>query len=429
MPPESARGRWAYAAYDVAGAAAALAAIPLAPVWLWYGYGNGLAQRLGRGLEARCSTLTSAPVWLHAASVGEVRAAHPLVAELRRRLSRIPIVLSTTSVTGRAVAQADIVPEVTTLLPIDPLGIVDRALRACRPRCVVVVETEIWPGLFRAARRLQLPLVVVSGKVSPQSVASYRRFATLIRTALDCVTAFGMQTVGDADRIIALGASPERVHVTGSLKSSATADGQLDTAPLAGLEARRVLVAASTQPGEEQFVLEACKPLWLRHPDALLLLAPRRPERFEEAVVATRAAGIPFERRTSITAVAPSTRVVVLDSVGELVRFLPFATAAFVGGTVAPMGGHNVLEPATFAKPVAFGPHTESVADAATALLAAQGAVRVHTPADLTDHWMRCLDQPAAAQEMGERARMGVSAGQGALERTWALLEPHLGVA
>lgn len=425
-PPRS--GGLAYAAYDAAGAIAAALAIPLAPVWLWYGYGNGLSQRLGIGLRARAAGLTARPLWIHAASVGEVRAARPLVAEVRRRRPQIPIVLSTTTVTGRTVAETDLGPDYATLLPIDALRLIDRGLRALRPRCVVILETEIWPGLFRAARRLGIPLVVASGRISPRSVTRYRRVAPLIRRALGCVTAFGMQTVGDAERIIALGAPEERVRVTGSLKGSATADADAGRPPLAGLEHRRLLVAASTQPGEEQFVLNACAALWGGHPDALLLLAPRRPERFEEAVTCVRNAGVRFVRRTAITnPVERETRVVVLDTVGELVRYFPLATAVFVGGTVAPLGGHNVLEPAAFAKAVAFGPHTETVADAAAALLAAGGAVEVRTSADLSAHWARCLGEPATARDMGARALAVASAGQAALERTWALLEPHLG--
>jgi 3-deoxy-D-manno-octulosonic-acid transferase len=403
-------------------------ALPLAPLWLWYGYGRGLAERLGIGLAARARHLRPAPVWIHAASVGEVRAARPLVAELRRRRPEVPVVMSTTTLTGRSVAVSDVVPDLATLLPVDPLGIVDRALRVLRPRCVIVIETEIWPGFFRAARRLRIPLVLASGRVSPKSAGRYNRVAPLIRRALRCVAAFGMQTVDDAERIVALGALPERVSVTGSLKASAAAPAEVGAPPVEGLARRRLLVAASTQPGEEQFVLDACAPLWASHPDALLLLAPRRPERFDEAVACARnAGGVAVERRTTLAkAVDPATRIVVLDTVGDLVRYLPFATAVFVGGTVAPLGGHNVLEPATFAKPVAFGPHTETVAEAAAALLAADGAVRVHAPRDLAAHWAYCLDHPEAAREMGARAQSVVATGQAVLDRTWALLEPFL---
>lgn len=428
--PELARGgRVAYAAYDVAGAVAAALAIPLAPLWLWYGYGKGLSQRLGIGLRG-AKDWAAPPLWIHAASVGEVRAARPLVAEVRSRRPEIPIVLSTTTLTGRAVARTDLAPERAILLPIDPLRIVDRAVRTVRPRCIVIIETEIWPGLFRAARRLDIPLLVASGRVSPRSVARYRRAAPLIRSALGCVTAFGMQTVGDAERITALGAPAERVRVTGSLKAMATTEVDASTPPFAGLATRRLLIAASTQPGEEQFVLDACAPLWARHPDALLLLAPRRPERFDEVVACVRSAGLPFERRTAMTSrVEPATRVVVLDTIGDLVRYFPFSTAVFVGGTIAPLGGHNVLEPATFAKAVSFGPNTATVAAAAAALLESGGAVRVHTPHDLMHHWSRCLDDPATARDMGACALSVALAGHDALEHTWALIEPCLGAA
>lgn len=426
----SRRGRFAYAAYDAAGAVAAALAIPLAPLWLWYGYGNGLTQRLGLSQAQLARSLRARPVWVHAASVGEVRAARLLIAELRRRKPQFPVVVSTTTLTGRAVAETDIAPDVATLLPIDPLRTIDRVLRAVHPRCLVIVETEIWPGLFRAADRLAIPILVVSGRISPRSVARYQRVAPLLRAALGCVASFEMQTTGDAERMIALGAPRERVHVTGSLKASALPETNLATPPLAGLATRPLLMAASTQPGEEQFVLDACAPLWGGHPLALLLLAPRRPQRFAEAEASVQRAGLSYERRTAMDGtVRPTTQVILLDTVGELVRFLPFATAVFVGGTVAPLGGHNVWEPATFGKVVAFGPNTENVAEAASALQAAGGGVMVAVPAALTALWARCLDEPAVAQEMGARAQAAAAAGQGALERTWASLEPYLGDA
>jgi 3-deoxy-D-manno-octulosonic-acid transferase len=425
--PSEAFGRLAYAAYDIVGVLALAAAIPLTPLWLWLGYGTGLAERLGIGLRARARALPRPPVWIHAASVGEVRAAGPLVAELRRRRPEVPVVMSTTTVTGRTVALSDVAPDVATLLPLDPLGFIDRALRVLRPRCVIVIETEIWPGLFRAAGCQRIPLMVASGRVSPKSAARYRWLAPLIRQALGCVATFGMQTAADAERIVSLGARSQRVGVTGSLKASVAAGDETAVPPLDGLATRRLLVAASTQPGEEQFVLDACAALWKSHPDALLLLAPRRPERFDEAAASARKVGAPTERRTTIsTRIDPSTRIIVLDTVGELIRYLPFATAVFGGGTVAPLGGHNVLEPATFGKPVSFGPHTEGVAEAAAALLAADGAVRVRAPQELAAQLADCLEHPASARVMGARAQSVVAAGRAALDRTWTLLEPYL---
>lgn len=418
-------GRLAYAAYDAAAALALLLALPAAPWWLGRGLGRGLGERLGV-LPAAARTLRARPLWIHAASVGETRAALPLLQEVRRRLPEIPVVLSTTTVTGRAVAQADLRPDAAMLLPLDAMRIVDRALRTLQPRCLVILETEIWPGLFRAAHRAQAGVIVVSGRVSERSLHRYRWIGPLIRSALGFVDRFGMQTEADAARIIALGAPADRVGVTGSLKAAAGSENG-GPPPLSGLEARPLLIAASTQPGEEDVALAACRDLWRRHPRAILLIAPRRPERFDEVEAGLGRAGVRYERRTRLhREVARETQVLLLDTVGELVRFLPLATAVFVGGTLAPLGGHNVLEPARFGKPVAFGPSLNNVAVAARELCRQRGAVLVRGHADLARHWEQCLDDPAFAAAMGARARAVAAAGNEALEQTWALLEPYL---
>lgn len=423
-PPSS---RLAYAAYDVAGVLAAALAIPTAPLWLWRGYGQGLAERLG-SLPAAFDRLPASPLWIHAASVGETLAAGPLVAELRRRVADTPIVMSATTLTGRAVAEKEMKPDAVTLLPVDALRIVDRAMRRVRPRCLIVLETEIWPGLLRAAHAVRAPIAVASGCLSERSLRRYRCAGALFRSALSHVTRFGMQTEADAERIIALGAHPERVTVTGSLKASRVAPAVASKPPVDGLAGRPLLVAASTQPGEEAFVLAACAGLWERHRDLVLLLAPRRPERFDavESLVVER--GLRHERRSRVSSgVATTTQVVVLDTVGELATFLPVATAVFVGGTIAPIGGHNVLEPAGYAKPVAFGPHTENVADAAAELCSEGAAVMVREPSQLGELWRRLLDRPQEARDMGARARAVVETRASAVVRTWELIAPLLG--
>jgi 3-deoxy-D-manno-octulosonic-acid transferase len=271
-----------------------------------------------------------------------------------------------------------------------------------------------------------VPVVVVSGRLSERALGRYRLAAPLFRSALKNVAAFGMQTEADARRAVALGAPPERMRVTGSLKASRRPEGA--GPPVGGLDARRLLVAASTQPGEEELVLDACRDLWAEHGDLLLLLAPRRPERFSAAERLVAERGIRYERRSSMGAeVSSGAQVLLLDSVGELPRFLPAAWAVFVGGTVAPLGGHNLLEPATFARPVAFGPHTENVAAAAAALIAAGGGEVVRNAGDLERFWRRILADRRAADEMGLRARRVAEEGAGAIERTWELLAPYLG--
>jgi 3-deoxy-D-manno-octulosonic-acid transferase len=425
-PPAAGLGQLAYLGYDAVGGLAALLALPALPWLLRRGYGDGAGERLGR-VPAAAFQLPAPPIWLHCASVGEARSAVPLVARLRQRVGERPLVVSTTTLTGRAVAHSDLGADVATLLPVDALRIVDRVFRRVRPRAVILVETELWPGIVRAAQAVGAPVAMVSGRLSARALARYRWAGPLFAAALARVAAFGMQTAEDAERFIALGAPRDRVRVTGSLKASA--EPIPAAPPLAGLDGRRVVIAASTQPGEETFVLQAFTALRRVHRDALLVLAPRRPERFEEVARLVDAAGLPMQRRTTLEgALSAEAQVLLLDTVGELVRFFPPAWAVFVGGSVAPLGGHNLLEPATYGKPVAFGPHTGNVAAAAAALCAAGGGAVVRTPSELAEYWDGLLADRAAADAAGARARSVAAAGADALERTWSMLAPLLGV-
>jgi 3-deoxy-D-manno-octulosonic-acid transferase len=279
--------------------------------------------------------------------------------------------------------------------------------------------------LLRAAAGVGAPVAMVSGRLSARALARYRWAGPLFPAALGHVSAFGMQTAADAERVVALGAPPARVRVTGSLKASAAPTPAAP--PLHGLAGRRVLVAASTQPGEEEFVLQAFAALRRVYRDALLILAPRRPERFDAVAELAAASGVPWQRRSALAdTVGPDVALLVLDTLGELVRFFPVAWAVFVGGTVAPLGGHNVLEPAACGRPVAFGPHTANVAAAAAALCAAGGAAVVRTPAELAVYWDSLLADRAAAEAAGARAHAAMAASADALERTWELVSPLL---
>ena len=423
-PPARRFAQLAYLGYDALGAAGALLALPALPWLLARGYGGGAGERLGR-LPAAAQRLAGRPIWLHCASVGETRSAAPLVARLRERAPRRPVVISTTTLTGRAVAQADLGADVAMLLPVDALRIVDRVFRRVRPGALLLVETELWPGLLRAAAGVGAPVAMVSGRLSARALARYRWAGPLFPAALGYISAFGMQTPADAERVVALGAPPTRVRVTGSLKASAAPAPAAP--PLHGLAGRRVLVAASTQPGEEEFVLQAFAALRRVYRDALLILAPRRPERFDAVAELAAASGVPWQRRSALAdTVGPDVALLVLDTLGELVRFFPTAWAVFVGGTVAPLGGHNVLEPATYGRPVAFGPHTAYVAAAAAARCAAGGAADVRTPAELAVYWDSLLADRAAADGAGARAHAAMAASADALERTWEMVAPLL---
>src|SRR5262245_2817976 len=422
--PSSALAHLAYWSYDALGGLAALLALPATPWLLKRGYRAGAGERLGR-VPPKALRLPAAPIWLHCASVGETRSAAPLVTRLRERVPEQPLLVSTTTTTGRAVAERDLGAGVALSLPLDALRIVDRVLRRVRPRVVILIETELWPGLLRAAAAIGAPVAMVSGRLSARALARYRWAGPLFPAALAHIAAFGMQSAADAERIVALGAPPDRVRVTGTLKASAPP--AILRPPLTGLEERRVVIAASTQPGEEAFVLQAFDILSRVYRDALLILAPRRPERFDEVAQLVVSSGLPSQRRSQLAGgVGGDVRVLVLDTVGELVRFFPAAWAVFVGGSVAPLGGHNVLEPAAHGKAVAFGPHTENVAAATAALCASGGGRVVHTPAELAEHWDGLLASRQAADAAGAHARAAVGGGE-ALERTWSMLEPLLG--
>ena len=396
-----------YMLYDLVGSLLGLLLLPVVPALLLTRHRRGLTERFGR-LPPAAAALRR-PVWIHAASVGEVLAAEPLVRELRRHDPGLSILISTTTVTGRETARTQLSVDAVTLAPLDVRWIVDRVMRRIAPRCLVLVETELWPGLIRAASSQGVPTVLVSGCISARSTARYARVGWLTRAVLPQIRAFAMQTSADVERIVSLGAPAERVHVVGNLKFARGFIAPEGTTPPAGtalVAGRRLLIAASTHAGEELLVLDACGALWADHPDVLLLLAPRRPERFDDVAALVERRGLVCARRSRTPGpLAPATQVLLLDTLGELPGFLPAAVAVFVGGTTVPVEGHNVLEPAVYGKPVAFGPRVANVRDAAEALLAAGAATEVHDAATLRTEWERLLTDAEAASCMGARGQ------------------------
>ncbi len=411
-----------YALYSVALALLGLAYLPVflvRKVWR-AGHPLALAERFG------FVPLAPGPerFWVHAVSVGEVMAAIPLVHALRLRWPDTEVVLSTVTATGARVARARL-PEVAAAFafPVDLQTATRRAVRRARPRCFIALETELWPNLLRTLAAQGIPAVLANGRISDRSFRRYGWVRGLFRRVLDHIALFCMQSEEDARRIIALGARPERVVVTGNLKMEAAA-GEEGTdrlwRRLLHLGSARVWIAGSTHRGEEEPILDAFLSLReeLTGGDPLcLILAPRHPERVEDVEALARARGLVPVRRSHILSGAPS-ELILLDTVGELATLYAVAEVIFVGGSLIPWGGHNVIEPALHAKPIVFGPHMTNFRGAAGLLLRAGAAIQVQEAAELLPALRRLFADGAARRALGEAAWAAVRAHQGACQRT-----------
>jgi len=390
-----------------------------------------LPGRLGLGGGRSPEGALEQPFWLHAVSVGEVLALRALVERMRTAAPRLPLVVSTSTPTGNRLAR-DTMPGGVSVryFPLDTPGCVRRALDRERPCGVAIMETEIWPAFFRACRRRGIPLAIINGRMSPTSHRRYRLVRPLVADTLDCVTRGFFQTAEDRRRYVDLGLAGERAAVPGNLKYDldnlrALTGGNRAGADLVaawrgqgnGSAARPLVAAGSTKPGEEKMLLEALVPLMRERKDLLLLIAPRHPERFDEAARLLEQSGPPWCRRSAIAdgGVPPEgCRLLLLDTLGELAGVYGECTAAFVGGSLVPEGGHNILEPAFFGKPVLFGPHMDNFAEMASLFVRRGAATRLASAADLAPAVLRLLDDPTAAAQTGTRARAILEENQGA---------------
>jgi 3-deoxy-D-manno-octulosonic-acid transferase len=421
-----------------------LAGLRLRLLYICLGYGLApflLATSLWRGLRDRSywqalperfgfgAALPAGGLWVHAVSVGEVQAAASLVRALRQRYPELPLTLTTSTPTGRARAHHLFGDDVRVrYLPYDLVGPVGRFLRCVRPRLGIILETELWPNLYAACRRQGVPLVLANARVSERSVRRYRLVRGLVRASLAHGVVVAAQSAADAGRFAALGADPARTVVTGNLKfdyqlpQETEARGrELRSALGAG---RPVWVAGSTHEGEEEQVLDAHAQLLRSRPDALLVLVPRHPPRFDAVAALLRRRGVAFVTRSSGAPVTPATSVLLADTLGELVLLYAAADVAFVGGSMVPIGGHNLLEPAALGKPVVTGPHTASAAPVARLLIEAGAAEVVANGDALATAVGRLLGDGAARGTAGRAGLAAVSANRGALERFLALLGP-----
>ena len=369
-------------------------------------------------------------VWLHAVSVGEVNAAAPVVDALRRQRPDIRWVITTITPTGSQRVRAlwgDAVDHV--YLPYDVPGSAGRFLDHFRPGLALILETELWPNLLFGCRDRGIPLYILNARLSARSLKGYRVLRPLIARALRCVTCVAAQTQDDAQRFLALGARPEQVRALGNLKFEIHPPDPAEVLEAFGRHvppARKVWIAASTHEGEEQAVIDIHAQVLARHPDALLLWAPRHPERFAKVEALAREQGWPVATRSVQQWPAADARVFVIDTLGELMRFFACAQVAFVGGSLQAIGGHNLLEPAAMGTAVVTGPHLHNFSEISRRMNEA-GALRIlPDAAGVADEVLRLLDDAPARERMVEAGRQLVSNGRGALARTLALIEPQL---
>jgi len=398
-------------------------------------YIKSLPQRLGC-LPISFNLDGEQSIWIHAVSVGEVLTARALLPELRERYPRLRLILSTTTMTGQQIARNNLqyVDEVF-YFPFDLGVIVNRTLRLVRPRLFIMMETEIWPNLLRACRRAGIKTMLVNGRISSRSYPRYRLARPFFRHVLRDVDRFCMQSEESARRIVDIGADPKRVTVTGSLKFDS-----LEIPGAAGDRGRNrvlryfrlapdraVVIAASTLKGEEAPVLEAFQRIRATTTDALLIIAPRKPERFDDVERLARRAGWSVARRSELRVDAePRVDVVVLDTIGELAQLYQVATAVFVGGSLVDSGGHNILEPAVFGKPIVFGPYMQNFAEIARTFLDNNAAIQVRTGRELELVLLELLGDPVRRASLGAAARALVEANRGARTKSLAAIEQLL---
>jgi 3-deoxy-D-manno-octulosonic-acid transferase len=442
-----------------------LAALLTSPYWLIQGLRHGkylsnLGQRLGLNIPGLEKFGANHPgsIWIHAVSVGEALSGVTLARRLKDSYPQRPLVVSTTTLTGYALAKERMpFADAVIFFPLDWAFSVRRVLDAVRPAAVVILETEIWPNFLRETGRRKIPVLFLSGRISDRSFARWQSYLDtfgfylrpLLKSALGSAAAFLMQTEQDAERIRALGAPADRVTVSGNLKY----DLELPApTPLAKwleeqcdrLGRRPLIVAGSVVASEEPLALIAFGVVQGDFPKALLVLAPRKPERFAAAAEFIEESHRKFLRRSELPIPGPGisvnggafqngipedATVLLLDTIGELASLYRLADGAFVGGSLVESGGHNILEPAAFGKVPVFGPSMENFASMASRFIASGAAIQVESPEDAGVEWIHLLKDPAKMKRMGDTARQLVESSRGALDRALADIAGRLGGA
>lgn len=401
--------------------------LPLVAIRLWLRSRKApaYAKRIGERFSYGLPTLQPGGIWVHAVSVGESIAAAPMIRALLQRYPQLPITVTCMTPTGSERIHALFANEPRIhhcYLPYDLPCAAARFLDRVQPKLAVIMETELWPNHIHQCAKRGIPVALANGRLSERSAKGYGRFSKLTAPMLAEMSLFAVQTEAEAERFRDLGARAETVEVTGSIKFDLTIDPQLlqRAAELRSqwqAQERPVWIAASTHEGEDEVVLNAHRRLLANHPDALLILVPRHPERFNSVFELCQREGFATVRRSAGASVDAQTSVLLGDTMGELLFLYALADSAFVGGSLVPNGGHNLLEPAALAKPVISGPHLFNFLDIAAQLRSAGALVEVDDAEGLATEVQRLFELPRDAQRMADAGLSVMRRNQGALQR------------
>ncbi|MBI4682253.1 MAG: 3-deoxy-D-manno-octulosonic acid transferase [Nitrospirae bacterium] len=400
---------------------------------------------LKKGPEDRCtfikerlglSDYQKMDIWVHAVSVGETLACIPFLKKLKKDFPDKKVVLTTTTYTGQKIAR-DKFPEADRIMymPLDTVFCVKKAVNLLRPEIFITVETELWPALFQALKAAGSRIIILNGRISNDSYKGYKKISVFMKKLLSRVDFFYMQDKGDAERIMDIGADRHKVSVMGNFKFDIDFK---ETAPpqwLTGIN-NKILLAASTHKGEEEIILDAYNSIRNKIHGIKLILAPRHPERFNEAEEIIGKSGIGYIRRSEISQRSVENNhelqafpdIILLDTIGELSSVFSKASVAFIGGSLVPVGGHNIMEPAYWSKPIIFGPHMENF-PIAREFLDNNAAVRVDNSADITETVIELLTNSEKAVNMGRSARSIVDKNTGAVKKAIELIRSYIGTA
>jgi 3-deoxy-D-manno-octulosonic-acid transferase len=422
-----------YLLYSVA---TLIALVALAPYFLYQAlrhnkYVGSLGQRLGY-LPISFNLDAEESIWVHAVSVGEVLAARPIVTGLKARYPALRVFLSTTTMSGQKLARSVSDADAVFYFPFDFTFIVRRTLNLVKPRLFVMVETEIWPNLLRECRRRNIRTALVNGRISVRSFPRYRIIRPFMRRVLADIDRFCVQSEETARRLSRIGADTSRITITGSLKfdaldpSASPGRGRPRVLRFFHLSPDRlVLIAGSTSKGEEEAVIRAFNRVRATQPggNPLLILAARHPERFDDVERLCQREGLSTRRRSDLPIDSePRVNTVILDTIGELAQLYQIATAVFVGGSLVPAGGHNILEPAVHGRPIIFGPHMDNFAEIADAFLARGAAIQVRTDRELEEAVVSLMGDPVRRTRLGVSARALVTENRGSKDKTLNVL-------